>query len=104
VDYSGALEGNPRQEDPTNKYAAMLFYGGPNDQVIVDFGTATTQYHKTLTDQGHFSFICDHNQGHTVPIGGRASAWQFLQDHPFGVSPEPYLGGLPDGFPSYCTL
>jgi hypothetical protein len=53
---------------------------------------------------GRFSFICDHGQGHTVPADGPKAAWQFLQDHPFGVAPEPYAGGLPDGFPKYCAL
>ena len=42
--------------------------------------------------------------GHTVPASGRDSAYKFLQDHPFGVSPEPYEKGLPAGFPSYCSL
>ena len=30
--------------------------------------------------------------------------WQFMKDHPFGVTPEPYANGLPASFPSYCKI
>ena len=102
--YSGAQIDEVDPEDATNEYAAMLFYGGPSDQVVVDFDDASHAYHDWLTANGHFSFLCDHGRGHTVPSDGRASAWQFLQDHPFGVHPEPYAAALPAGFPSYCGL
>jgi predicted esterase len=104
VMYSGALIDQPDPQDEANRYPAMLFFGGPNDQVGVNFDDATHAYHDYLTDQGHFSFLCDHNRGHTVPNDGRASAWQFIKDHPFGASPEPYASALPSGFPTYCTL
>jgi len=77
---------------------------GPNDQVIVDFATATKAYHDALVMEGHFVIVCDHDMGHTVPASGVASGWQFLLDHPFGVTPEPYAKGLPKSFPSYCVL
>lgn len=35
--------------------------------------------------------------GHTAPSSGRASAGQFIEDHPFGVKPEPYAAALPQG-------
>jgi hypothetical protein len=83
----------------------MLFYGGPSDQVVANFDDATHAYHDWMTMNGHFSFMCDHNMGHTVPADGRDSAWQFLQDHPFGASPpDAYAKALPMGFPSYCSL
>lgn len=104
VAYSGARLGVVDEQDATNKYPAMLFHGGPNDMVIVNFETEQNKYHDTLTDEGHFSFLCNHGKGHTVPADARASAWQFLQDHPFGASPEPYKDGLPTSFPSYCSL
>lgn len=103
VVYSGAQLGEPPVQDPTNKYPAMLFFGGPNDQVIVNFADATKTYHEWMTTHGHFSFMCNHNMGHTVPQSGMESAYQFLQDHPFGA-PETYAKGLPSGFPSYCSL
>lgn len=104
VAYSGARLGSPDEQDPTNLYPAMLFHGGPQDQVSVNFATSTETYYQTLVSEGHFAFICSHGLGHTVPSNGRAPAWQFLQDHPFGVTPEPYAEGLPAEFPSYCTL
>lgn len=104
VAYSGARVGNVEEQDPENKYPAMLFHGGSSDQVIVNFADATQKYHDDLAADGHFSFICDHGMGHTVPADGRAAAWQFLLDHPFGARPEPYQGALPAGFPGYCSL
>ena len=104
VAYSGALIGNTDPQDEANKYPAMLFHGGPSDQMVVSFADATASYHQTLSDAGQFSFVCNHGKGHTVPADGPPSAWRFLQDHPFGVRPEPYAGGLPSGFPSYCAL
>jgi len=104
VVYSGAQIGDPPVQDPTNEYPGMLFYGGPNDMVIVNFSDATAAYNAWMTMNGHFSFICNHDMGHTVPASGVDSAYQFLQDHPFGVSPEPYASALPAGFPSYCSL
>jgi predicted esterase len=104
VVYSGAQIGMPPVQDDTNKYPGMLFFGGPSDVVIISFATETQNYHDWMTMNGHFSFMCNHNMGHTVPSSGVNSAYQFLQDHPFGVSPEPYAKALPAGFPSYCSL
>jgi predicted esterase len=104
VVYSGAQIGVPPVQDVTNLYPGMLFYGGPNDMVIVNFADQTQAYHDWMTANGHFSFMCDHGMGHTVPASGVDSAYQFLSDHPFGVSPEPYAQGLPAVFPSYCSL
>lgn len=104
VPYSGARLGAVTEQDPTNKYPAMLFHGGSSDVVIISFEGATNTYHEELETDGHFSFICNHNKGHTVPSDARVSAWQFLQHHPFGEAPEPYKNGLPQGFPSYCAL
>jgi poly(3-hydroxybutyrate) depolymerase len=104
VAYSGARLGPVDEQDPANLYPAMLFYGGPSDQVSVNFADQTKLYHDTLVSEGHFAFMCNHGQGHTVPSSGPASAWQFLLDHPFGVRPEPYAAGLPKGFPVYCAL
>ncbi len=104
VAYSGAQIGSPPIQDPKNPYAGMLLYGGSSDVVIVSFETETKAYHQWMTMNGHFSFVCDHDMGHTVPLDARDSAYQFLQDHPFGVSPEPYAKALPAGFPKYCSL
>lgn len=104
VAYSGARLGTPMEQDATNKYAAMLFHGGDSDQVIITFDSAAEKYYGELSEAGHFAFICNHNKGHTVPSTARDAAFQFLQDHPFGASPEPYAKELPASFPDYCTL
>lgn len=104
VAYSGALLGTPVEQDGRNKYPAMLFFGGPKDQVVINFADASQSYQDHLALEGHFSFLCDHGQGHTVPSTGPAAAWQFLQDHPFGAAPEPYEAALPKTFPKYCSL
>jgi predicted esterase len=104
VTYSGAQIGVPPVQDPENKYPAMLFHGGSTDQVVIKFEDAAHSYQDWLTSEGHFSFLCGHGKGHTVPLDGRESAWTFLSAHPFGASPEPYAKGLPAGFPTYCAL
>jgi hypothetical protein len=30
--------------------------------------------------------------------------WQFFEDHPFKLKPEPYKAPLPSIFPSYCVI
>jgi predicted esterase len=104
VAYSGARLGTVTEQDPKNLYPAMLYDGGPNDMVIINFQQDTEQYHQALQMEGHFSFICDHNMGHTIPSDGPPASWQFLQDHPFGTIPDPYAKGLPTSFPKYCSL
>lgn len=104
VVFSGGQLFEPPIQDPNNYWSAMLFHGGPDDAVIVNFKDQQEAYHQWLTDHGRFSFLCDHGKGHTVPPDARPAAWQFLKDHPFGVKPEPYAAGLPGTFPSYCTL
>jgi poly(3-hydroxybutyrate) depolymerase len=109
VVYSGGLvEGDmPPDQDPQNLFAAMIFYGGPTDISPVDgipYTDASRRYLDLITSQGRFGFLCNHNGGHSVPQDSQASAWRFLQDHPFGTTPEPYAKALPAGFPSYCSL
>ncbi len=96
---------SPSIQDPNNKYAAMIVHGGPSDGVgAANFQTIAGYYQNELSGSGHFSFICDHGMGHTIPAELGDSTVQFFLDHPFGVTPEPYAGALPTSFPSYCTL
>ncbi len=105
VTFSGAQLGNVTpDQDPTNLFPAMVVHGGPEDIVIIKFMDQSIKYADGLKAAGHFAFICNHGKEHTVPSDIRAPAWQFLKDHPFGQQPEPYLNGLPEGFPAYCAL
>jgi predicted esterase len=100
--YSGG--GMGMFDPPDGKFAAMIFYGGPNDVVLVKFQEASQQYYDALTGAGHFAFQCNHNGGHMIPPVGQ-NVVQFFFDHPFGTDPSPYkAAGLPTGFPSYCVL
>ncbi len=58
-----------------------------------------------VAKHGGFAVDCDHGGGHvSAPDDRKIAGWQFLKDHPFGVSPEPYANGLPSGFPRYCKI
>lgn len=103
--YSGGLifGSMPMFELPDNKFAAMIFHGGAGDQVVVGFKQASEDYAEYLAANEHFSFICDHGGGHSIP-DAQDSVMQFMHEHPFGTAPEPYLNALPNGFPDYCVL
>ncbi|MEJ7732661.1 MAG: hypothetical protein WKG00_26105 [Polyangiaceae bacterium] len=104
VTYSGGELFKPTVQDPDNHFAAMIFHGGPEDEVFIKFQPISEKYQQTLTADGHFAFVCDHGMKHTIPTAAVDSVHQFFVDHPFGTSPDPYQGGLPPGFPAYCTL
>jgi hypothetical protein len=99
--YSGGGDGE--FADPSNLFAAMIFYGGPNDMLVLSFQDQSKTYYDKLTMAGHFAFECNHGGGHSIPMAG-GSVVQFFMDHPYGTDPSPYANGLPAGFPSYCAL
>jgi poly(3-hydroxybutyrate) depolymerase len=112
VVYSGGQVGDVPNQDPTNKFAAMVVHGGATDVSSVDgitYQPASETYVTNLKAAGHFAFLCNHNSGHTDPAvlaqadTAHASAWQFLQEHPFGAA-SPYAAALPQGFWADCTL
>ena len=105
VSYSGGIIIQPPPyEDPSNKFAAMMKHGGPNDIVVINFKDATESYFQAMTDNGQYAVICDHGMGHTIDFNETPSVWQFMQDHPYGTEPSPYEGmPLPEIYPDYCT-
>ena len=104
VTYSGGLLGMPPNQDPSNKFAAMIFHGGATDMVVIGFQAVSEAYRDNLKGSGHFAFICDHGMGHSIPTDAVDSVRRFFEDHPYGTDPSPYVSGLPAGFPSYCAL
>jgi predicted esterase len=102
VSYSGGQQAPIPDQDQTNKFAAMIFHGGPSDQVVVSFQMVSERYQAEMKMAGRFAFICNHGKGHQIPTDALPSVWRFLQDYPFGVTPSPYASGLPAGFPAYC--
>jgi poly(3-hydroxybutyrate) depolymerase len=80
-------------------------HGGTSDVVIISFPDATKTMNTALRAKGGFVVNCDHGGGHCQsPAPVKAAQWKFLKAHPFGVSPEPYAGGLPADFPTTCTI
>jgi predicted esterase len=103
VTYSGGASNAPSQ-DPNNLFPVMIFYGGANDRVLLNFQAASLQYSNGLVKTGHVVVLCNHASGHRLPTEAAPAALQFLLDHPFRQGSEPYRQGLPAGFPTYCTL
>jgi predicted esterase len=106
VTYSGGKLGSIPTQDEANLFAAMIFHGGMSDVVVVEFQGLSELYRDDLRDKGHFAFICDHGQGHTIPLSmnEQAAVMRFFQDHPYGTDPSPYAAALPADFPPYCAL
>ncbi|MBA3462047.1 MAG: hypothetical protein H0T46_18955 [Deltaproteobacteria bacterium] len=103
--YSGGmLSGfDPALQNPANKFAALIFAGGPSDAVFgVDFKAASEAYRARLDASGHFARICDHGNGHKIPLDAAPSVAAFFTANPYGAWPSPYAAGLPASFPAYC--
>jgi len=103
VTYSGGIyAGRPRTDEPGNRFAALMFHGGPEDVVAIQFDDATREYAELMRARGQVAIVCDHGQGHTIPTAARPAVWRFFEDHPFGAE-SPYDAALPEAFPSYCA-
>jgi hypothetical protein len=105
--YSGGLPPGfePAVEDTANKFAALIFDGGPTDDVFgLDFDAASERYRARLVDDGHYAAACEHGHGHEIPLDAAPSVDAFFTANPFGAWPSPYAAsGLPASFPSYCA-
>jgi predicted esterase len=106
--YSGGLlEGEvPPDQDPDNKFSAMVLFGGTSDISPVDgiaYLDASNRLVQRLGEQGRFVLLCDHGGGHSVPVAAQRSVWRFFTDHPYGTQPSPYASGIPNGFVAYCA-
>lgn len=105
--YSGGVPSGftPSIQDPDNKFAALIFDGGPTDNVFgVDFQAASEAYRTMLAASGHFAAICEHDNGHEIPLDAAPSVLEFFLANPYGAWPSPYATGLPASFPAYCRL
>ncbi len=107
--YSGGLfpetmVPHPPYEDPGNQFPSLVFWGGPGDIVVANNELAAHDYYDFVSSNGNLAIMCNHGRGHTIPPDGPAAAWRFFQDHPWGISPEPYLKGVPPEIPNYCLV
>jgi len=104
VTYSGGIiAGRPRTDEPRNRFAALMFHGGAEDIVEIQFDDTTREYAELMRSRGQLAIVCDHGRGHVIPTDAATAVWQFFVDHPWGADPSPYEAGLPASFPSYCA-
>lgn len=104
--FSGGMPAGfaPENQNPENKFAALIFDGGTADNVFgVDFKAASEAYAANLSAAGHFARICDHGQGHEIPLDAAPSVAAFFTANAYGAWPSPFAAGLPASFPSYCA-
>jgi poly(3-hydroxybutyrate) depolymerase len=103
---SGGYLFSVMQQDPSNMPAAMATHGAQGtDVVIIDFAQASAKWEADVKAKGGFAIDCNTGGGHVSgPPQIGPAIWQFLKDHPFKVSPEPYHGALSSVFPSYCAI
>jgi poly(3-hydroxybutyrate) depolymerase len=90
-------------EDPSHIPSIITAHGGDSDQVVISFATTSTDACQGVKNAGGIAVDCNHGGGHCqAPADLIADQWTFLKAHPFGVNPDPYAGGLPSNFPTYC--
>jgi hypothetical protein len=92
-------------QDPTNVPSVMAVHGAPGmDVVIIDFSVASAAWEADIAKKGGFSMDCNTGGGHVSgPPAILPGMWQFMVDHPFKVSPQPYPP-IPAVYPSYCQI
>ncbi|MBV1860089.1 MAG: hypothetical protein KUG77_16875 [Nannocystaceae bacterium] len=106
--YSGGVYSTAASETAATP-SSLIFHGGASDVVSgLSFSGAAQRYYDVITERGGEAVICDHGTGHGYPdnevdVWRRRDAYNFLIDHPFGVTPAPYAGGLPQWLPPYCS-
>ncbi|MBL4684052.1 MAG: hypothetical protein JKY37_05645 [Nannocystaceae bacterium] len=97
-----------------HKFASLVLWGGPTDELIINFHAASTNLASEYAGDGHFVLRCEHTGGHGVPppdVPGDPPPFdvlfEFFLAHPYWVDNgnSPYLTeGLPPEYPSYCAL
>jgi hypothetical protein len=93
-------------QDTTHIPAAMTGHGTYDaDVVYIHFSEWSMHLAQDIVNHGGFAIDCTHSAGHCgAPAELIAAQWQFLKDHPFGTTVDPYGGNVPATFPSYCQV
>jgi hypothetical protein len=83
----------------------MAIHGAEGvDVVVLDFAVASAAWEADIASKGGFSMDCNTGGGHVSgPPQILPGIWQFFQDHPWKVSPQPYPP-IPTVYPSYCVI
>ncbi len=109
---SGGTVGNFFMFEDKHVPSLITTHGGSADMVVISFAMSSATEDMSVASAaagssppGGYVVDCNHGGGHCgAPANDVAAQWQFCKDHPFGVSADPYAGGLPSSFPSYCTV
>jgi hypothetical protein len=102
----GAIASTPTTlQDSTSVPAAMAIHGAEGtDVVVLDFAVASATWEADVAKKGGFSMDCNTGGGHVSgPPAILPGIWQFFEDHPFKVTPQPYPP-IPSVFPAYCAV
>jgi hypothetical protein len=95
----------PSQFSSMHTPALMTVHGAPgSDVVIIDFSQSSATADMAFKQRGGTVINCNTGGGHCGGGGLAGDAWKFMQDHPFGIDPEPYFAGLPAGFAAQCKI
>jgi hypothetical protein len=101
---SGGIVGAQPWQD-MHTPAVYTMHGGSSDMVIVTFSQTSASFDMSAKMHGGFVVNCDHGGGHCAAPGDlQKGAWQFMKDHPWGVSPSPWMSAIPAGIPDYCKI
>jgi hypothetical protein len=85
--------------------ALMTVHGAPGtDVVIVDFSETSATADMAFKQRGGFVINCNHGGGHCGGADLAPDIWAFFEAHPYGVTPEPWAGGLPADFSPQCMI
>jgi hypothetical protein len=106
----GLVPGSTTFADPSNVPATLGAHGAQgSDWLALDFHDGTLAAEDAVKKAGGFAIDCDDGGDHAIAwltsragVGGQA--WKFFKDHPYNSKPDPYMSGLPAGFPSYCKI
>ena len=103
VTFSGGIEDLEGLQDPTNTFPVAMFNGGPTDHVGAHFEDEAQSGANVFRHEGHFTVVCEHGAGHSVPAAAGIAGMQFLLDHPYGTVRSPYCDSAPPEL-SLCDL
>jgi poly(3-hydroxybutyrate) depolymerase len=104
VVYSGGAIISAPLQDSSNAPPLIGAHGSTSGDFLA---SSTTSFEQAVKMAGAPIVIDCDDMGSHVDITRLTrlgpSAWQFFKDHPFKTGkPDPYAGGLPSGFPTYC--
>jgi hypothetical protein len=101
---SGGIIGRRAWQD-MHSPAIFTMHGGSSDNVGVAFSDTSASLDMLAKMHGSFVVNCNHNGSHCgAPAPLQTAAWQFMKDHPWGVTPSPWAAAIPAGIPDYCKI